>query len=431
MLDLKLFEGASGKQALEEYKKDLLNRGEELHSVDLCIELNQERKKHVFQTDLCRTELKELSQKIVISRKNNEPAQALTDQVKDVKQKLKDIQNELQSVENELKQILLRLPNRCDSSVPKGQNEDSNVLVKSVGEKTQLSFFAKSHDQIGEDLDILDFKRASKVSGARFVFLKGQGALLERALLQMMMDMHSQEHGYTEIIPPFLVNAQSLIGTGQFPKFSTEVFHIQDYDLRLIPTAEVPLTGYYAGEILKEDELPICFVGYSPCFRAEAGSYGKDTKGLVRQHQFNKVELVQFVLPEQSYECHETLTRHAERVLEKLELPYRRMLLCAGDMSDSASKCFDLEVWLPGQKKYREVSSCSNFEDFQSRRSNIRYRGRHDKSLKFVLTLNGSGLAIGRSLLAILENYQQEDGTVRVPKALQNYMGGLKVLGRK
>jgi seryl-tRNA synthetase len=295
--------------------------------------------------------------------------------------------------------------------------------------KRTFSFKPKEHFELGEKLGILDFERGGKVAGARFTFLKGAAAQLERALIQFKMDLHSREHGYEEMIPPFIVNSQSFVGTGQFPKFKDDVFHLAGTDYHLIPTAEVPVTNFYAEEILKETDLPIKFVAYSPCFRSEAGSYGKDTRGLIRQHQFNKVELVMFCHPEKSYEMHDQLTGHAEKVLQLLELPYRVMSLCSKDIGFGAAKCHDLEVWLPGQNAYREISSCSNFEDFQARRANIRFKGNDPKSkTQFVHTLNGSGLAIGRTLIAILENYQQEDGTIQIPKALAPYMGGLSVI---
>ncbi|MCB0367946.1 MAG: serine--tRNA ligase, partial [Bdellovibrionales bacterium] len=278
--------------------------------------------------------------------------------------------------------------------------------------------------ELGEKLNIIDFERAGKVTGARFAFLKGAGARLERALIQFMMDLHSQKHGYMEMIPPFIVNSPSLLGTAQLPKFKEDLFHLDGYDYFLIPTAEVPVTNYYAGEILSESDLPQKFCAYSPCFRSEAGSHGRDTKGLIRQHQFNKVELMVFAHPDKSDEMHEALTSHAEEVLRQLELPYRRMLLCTGDMGFGSAKTYDLEVWLPGQSEYREISSCSNFEDFQARRANIRFKSQGGKP-QFVHTLNGSGLAVGRTLIAILENYQTEEGSIKVPKVLSPYMGGL------
>ena len=319
--------------------------------------------------------------------------------------------------------IALVLPNKPHSSVPVGSSEKENKILKTVGEPTKFSFKAKEHWELGETLNIIDFDRAAKVTGSRFAFLKGAAAQMERALIQFMMDTHANRHGYTEIIPPFMVNSNSLLGTGNFPKFKEDVFALTGTDYYLIPTAEVPVTNYYNNEILDEKDLPQNFVAFSPCFRSEAGSAGRDTKGLIRQHQFDKVELMTFCHPDKSYEVHEALTTHAEQILLDLELPFRRMLLCTGDMGFGSARTHDLEVWLPGQAAYREISSCSNFEDFQARRANIRFLSAGGKP-QFVHTLNGSGLAVGRTLVAILENYQREDGSVAIPKALQGYMNG-------
>jgi seryl-tRNA synthetase len=311
-----------------------------------------------------------------------------------------------------------------NASVPVGDSDADNKIIHTWGEPRKFSFKAKEHWEIGEKLGVIDFERAGKVTGARFAFLKKGGARLERALMNFMLDLHTGEHGYTEMLPPFIVNYDSFRGTGQFPKFKQDVFHLTGFDYALIPTAEVPVTNYYREEILDEADLPQSFAAYSPCFRSEAGSYGKDTKGLIRQHQFEKVELMKFAHPSNSYEEHEKLTANAEEVLKRLELPFQRVALCSGDIGFGAAKCYDLNVWLPGQNAYREISSCSNFEDFQARRANIRFKAKGGKP-QFVHTLNGSGLAIGRTLIAILENYQNEDGTVQVPKALVPYMGGL------
>jgi seryl-tRNA synthetase len=324
--------------------------------------------------------------------------------------------------------------------VPAGKSEHDNVEVKVWGERTEFPFVAKPHWELGEALGILDFNRAAKISGSRFVVHFGQGARLERALANFMIDLHTREHGYTEVLPPFMVNSKSLFGTGQLPKFAEDLFHcddkgayepgkLQESDHWLIPTAEVPVTNIFRDETLDEGQLPISFCAYTPCFRSEAGSYGKDVRGMIRQHQFQKVELVKFVRPEDSEAEHELLTSHAETVLEKLGLPYRRMLLCAGDMGFSASKTYDLEVWLPGQQLYREISSCSNFEAFQARRANIRYKPTGAKKSELLHTLNGSGLAVGRTYLAILENYQQADGSIKVPEVLVPYMNGDTVIG--
>jgi seryl-tRNA synthetase len=327
------------------------------------------------------------------------------------------------------------VPNLPQDSVPPGKSEHDNVVQKTWGEKPELGFPALPHWEIGERLGILDFERAAKVSGARFVVHYGQGARLERALANFMLDLHTREHGYTEVLPPYMVNSKSLFGTGNLPKFAEDLFHCddkgsyepgkyQDSDHWMIPTAEVPVTNLFRDETLDESQLTTSFCAYTPCFRSEAGTYGKDVRGMIRQHQFQKVELVKFTTPDRSSEEHERLTRDAERVLELLGLPYRRMLLCTADMGFSSSRTYDLEVWLPGQDLYREISSCSNFEAFQARRANIRYRPAGAKKSEFLHTLNGSGLAVGRTYLAILENYQQVDGTVRIPDALLPYMNG-------
>lgn len=322
------------------------------------------------------------------------------------------------------------MPNMCHPTVPVGKSADDNKTVRTVGEPIKTNFKAKDHADIGVDLGIIDFDRAAKVAGARFSVLKGAGARLERALIHFMLDVQTKEHGYTEMAPPFIVNSASLFGTGQLPKFHEDLFHLKDTDYHLIPTAEVPVTNYYRDDMLKESELPLAYAAYSPCFRSEAGSYGKDTKGLIRQHQFNKVEIVKFSHPDKSYEEHERMTGHAETILKKLELPYKVMLLCTGDIGFGAAKCHDLEVWLPAQAAYREISSVSNFEDFQARRANIRFKPNDGGKPQFVHTLNGSGLAVGRTLVAILENYQNEDGSVQVPKALQPYMDGLTKIAK-
>jgi seryl-tRNA synthetase len=320
--------------------------------------------------------------------------------------------------------LLMTLPNKTHASVPVGKSGDDNVQVKMVGEPTQFKFKAKEHWELGEKLGLIDFERAGKVTGTRFAFLTGKGARLERALIQYFMDLHSDKHGYTEMIPPYIVNTPSYVGTGQFPKFKQDVFHLGGTDYYLISTAEVPVTNYYREEILKEEDLPMKFCAFSPCFRSEAGAAGRDTKGLIRQHQFHKVELMIFAHPQNSYEMHEALTSHAEQCLVELELPFKRMALCTGDIGFGAAKCYDLEVWLPGANAYREISSCSNFEDFQARRANIRFKSGQGKP-QYVHTINGSGLAVGRTLIAILENYQREDGSIAIPKVLQKYMGGV------
>ncbi len=426
MIDVRSLEKPEGA---EEYRRSLKNRGEDPKWVDKIAEMNQKRKQLITQQENLRANQNKVGEEIARMKRAKEDASELLKQMQGIAGQVKELGEKASEAENELHQVLLRLPNKLHDSVPTGEGADDNEVVRAAGVKRTFAFQPKEHFEIGEKLGILDFERAGKVAGARFAFLKGGAARLERALIQFKMDLHSREHGYEEMIPPFIVNSQSFVGTGQFPKFADDVFHLQGTDYHLVPTAEVPVTNFYANEMLKESELPIKYVAYTPCFRSEAGSYGKDTRGLIRQHQFNKIELVIFSHPEKSYELHEALTQHAERVLELLELPYRVMSLCSRDIGFGAAKCHDIEVWLPGQNAFREISSCSNFEDFQARRANIRYRGDGPKDKPhFVHTLNGSGLAIGRTLIAILENYQQEDGTVIVPKALLPYMGGMNVI---
>ena len=345
-------------------------------------------------------------------------------EMRTVSQKIKEQDEELKQLDEELQGFLLTVPNLPDPSTPLGSSENDNVQVRTWGEPRQLDFPAKPHWEIGESLGILDFERAAKLTGARFVIYRGAGARLERALINFMLDLHTDQHGYEELLPPFMVNRESMTGTGQLPKFEEDLFKLTDPEFFLIPTAEVPVTNMHRSEILKRGELPICYTAYTPCFRREAGSYGKDTRGLIRQHQFNKVELVKFVHPSESAVELEKLTANAEKVLQLLELPYRVMALCSGDIGFSAAKTYDLEVWLPGQSCYREISSCSSFGDFQARRASIRFREDDKAKPEFVHTLNGSGLAVGRTLVAILENYQQPDGSVVIPQALRPYMGG-------
>jgi seryl-tRNA synthetase len=364
--------------------------------------------------------------------------------IKDYKRQGEAFESATNVLDGDLQSLLQTLPNLPQDSVPVGASEHDNVVVKHFGTPPAFDFPAKPHWELGESLGILDFNRAAKISGSRFVVHFGQGARLERALANFMLDLHIRQHGYTEVLPPFMVNSKSLFGTGQLPKFAEDLFHcddkgpyepgkLQDSDHWLIPTAEVPVTNLFRDETLDESQLPISLCAYTPCFRSEAGSYGKDVRGMIRQHQFQKVELVKFVRPEDSDAEHELLTRHAETVLEQLGLPYRRMLLCTGDMGFASARTYDLEVWLPGQELYREISSCSNFESFQARRANIRYRKTNNTASKgksdFLHTINGSGLAVGRTYLAILENYQQADGTIRIPEALIPYMNGETVIG--
>jgi seryl-tRNA synthetase len=347
-------------------------------------------------------------------------------EMKDVSAKIKTLDDELKTVEEEFGNLLMTVPNLPHATTPIGKSEDDNVVVRSWGIPPVFDFPVKAHWDIGEDLGILDFERGAKITGARFCLSKGAGARLERALISFMLDLHTTEHGYTEVLPPFMVNRASMTATGQLPKFEEDLFRLVDPDFLLIPTAEVPVTNIHRDEILKKTDLPISYTAHTPCFRREAGSHGKDTRGLIRQHQFNKVELVKFVHPEESQAELEKLTGHAEKVLQLLELPYRVLALCSGDIGFSACKTYDLEVWLPGQNLYREISSCSSFGDFQARRAAIRFREEEKSKPEFVHTLNGSGLAVGRTLVAILENYQQADGSVIIPAVLRPYMGGME-----
>ena len=351
----------------------------------------------------------------------HDKAEPLIVEMREVSERIKGLDRELTDIQDQLAEVVRSIPNLCDDSVPKGNDDSDNVEIKLWGEIPEFSFTPKTHWEIGEDLGILDFETAAKLSGARFSLLKGFGARLSRSLTSFFLDLHTQKHGYTEVLPPFMVNSAAMTGTGQLPKFKQDLFKIEDWDLWLIPTAEVPVTNIHANETLSEEELPVKYTAYTPCFRSEAGSYGRDTKGLIRQHQFEKVELVKFTHPETSAAELESLLADAEEVLQLLKLPYRVVNLCSGDLGFSATKTYDIEVWLPGQNSYREISSCSNFLDFQARRAGIRYRPQGKKKSALVHTLNGSGLAVGRTLLAVLENYQQEDGTVALPEVLKPY----------
>jgi seryl-tRNA synthetase len=394
-------------------------------------ELDRERRARITQAESLQAQRNKLSQEVARSRKAGVDAAqvaAVMDQTRELKQETEELERSAAQAEEAMRALLIAIPNLTQDSVPLGNSEADNVEVLRWGQQPAFDFAPKPHWELGESLGILDFARAAKVSGARFAVYWGLGARLERALASFMLDIHTREHGYREVLPPFLVNSDSLFGTGQLPKFKADLFKCEDADLYLIPTAEVPVTNLYRDEVLEEAQLPISLVAYTPCFRSEAGSYGKDVRGIIRQHQFQKVELVKFARPDESNEEHEQLTGHAEEILRRLELPYRKMLLCTGDTGAASSKTYDLEVWLPGQALYREISSCSNFEAYQARRANIRYKPQGKNKTELVHTLNGSGLAIGRTWLAILENYQQADGSVRVPKALQPYMGGEEVI---
>lgn len=425
MIDIKLLEkkAENGTSYFDEYKQGLINRGATTDILDQVMKANVTRKEMINQAETEKAKQNKLSAEVGQLKREGKDASHILAQVEQLKARVKELELQAAETDAQVHNLLLTIPNKPHASVPVGKSEHDNKVVKTVGEAKKFSFKAKEHTELGEKLNILDFERAGKVTGARFTFLKGAAAQMERALIQFMMDLHSTQHGYTEMIPPFMANTASFTGTGQFPKFKEDVFQLTGTDYYLIPTAEVPVTNYYYGEILTEEQLPQSFCAYSPCFRSEAGSHGKDTKGLIRQHQFNKVELMTFCHPSQSYEVHEQLTAHAEKVLTTLELSYRKSLLCTSDMGFGSAKTYDLEVWLPGQNTYREISSCSNFEDFQARRANIRFKPKDGGKPQFVHTLNGSGLAVGRTLIAIFENYQREDGTIEIPKALRPYMG--------
>lgn len=404
--------------------QESLNRRRSDLDISPLLSLSERRREILKRAEQLKADRNRQSQEIGKLRALKQDTTEAQEGVRRMGDEIKGLDAELATVEAQLDELLMVIPNVLQADVPSGADSDENVQQHVWGVLPSFAFVPKPHWEVGEKLGILDFERAGKIAGARFSVLKGAGAALERALISFMLDLHTGEHGYLEILPPYMVNRKSMTGTGQLPKFEQDLFKLTgEKELFLIPTAEVPVTNLHADEELKEEQLPISYTAFTPCFRAEAGSYGKDVRGLIRQHQFHKVELVKFTHPERSAEEHEKLTRHAETVLEKLELPYRRMLLCSGDTGFASSRTYDLEVWLPGQGTYREISSCSNFGDFQARRANIRFRPAGGGKLQYVHTLNGSGLAVGRTLLAILENYQAEDGSVRVPGVLQKYMG--------
>ena len=422
MLDLKYI-----RNNIETIKTMLKNRNNDL-DISVFESIDDERREKLSEVEALRSRRNTVSEEIAVMKKNGEDASSLISDMKEVSARIKEIETGMGEIQEKLDQLVMVIPNVPHETVPVGRDENDNPVVRIWGEKRDFDFEPLSHWDIGENLGILDFNRAAKLAGARFALYKGAGSRLERALINFMLDIHTTEHGYTEILPPFMVNSASMTGTGQLPKFEEDLFKIQGSDHYLIPTAEVPVTNIHRDEILREEELPIYYTAYTPCFRSEAGSYGKDTRGLIRNHQFNKVELVKFCRPDNSYDELEKLTLNAEEILKRLELPYRVITLCTGDMGFSSAKTYDLEVWLPGQQLYREISSCSNFEDFQARRAGIRFKRKGEKGTELVHTLNGSGLAVGRTFVAILENYQQKDGSVVIPKALQPYMGGMEVI---
>jgi seryl-tRNA synthetase len=393
--------------------------------LDILQKCDEERRAILLEIETLRHQRNVVSDQIAEMKKAGDAAETPVAEMRAVSSRIKELDKELSLNQEKLDGILLGLPNIPHASVPVGNNEADNPVIKTVGEIPDFGFAPQAHWDIGNILGILDFDRAAKITGARFPLYFGAGAALERALINFMLDLHTGSHGYTETLPPFMVNRQSMTHTGQLPKFEEDLFQIAKWDYFLIPTAEVPVTNIHQGEILEEDQLPIYYTAYTPCFRSEAGSYGKDTRGLIRQHQFNKVELVKFCLPETSYDELESLLTHAETILQKLQIPYQVIELCTGDLGFAAAKTYDIEVWMPAQGKYREISSCSNFEDFQARRANIRLRRKGKKGTQLVHTLNGSGLAVGRTLAAVLENFQQADGTVIIPDVLRPYMGGM------
>ncbi|MED1206090.1 serine--tRNA ligase [Heyndrickxia acidicola] len=423
MLDIKFL-----RANFEEVKQKLQNRGEDLADFEKFEELDSRRRELIVETEQLKSKRNEVSQQIAQMKREKQNADHLITEMREVGDKVKQLDDELREVEGALEHLLLSIPNIPHESVPVGTSEDDNKEIRKWGDVREFEFEPKPHWDIATNLEILDFERAAKVTGSRFVFYKGLGARLERALINFMLDLHVEDHGYKEILPPYMVNRTSMTGTGQLPKFEEDAFLIESEDYFLIPTAEVPVTNYHRDEILNGDKLPISYAAYSACFRSEAGSAGRDTRGLIRQHQFNKVELVKFVKPEDSYGELEKLTGHAEKVLQLLELPYRVLSMCTADLGFTAAKKYDIEVWIPSYNSYREISSCSNFEAFQARRANIRFRREPNAKPEHVHTLNGSGLAIGRTVAAILENYQQEDGSVIIPKALRPYMRNKEVI---
>ncbi|EAD4126129.1 serine--tRNA ligase [Listeria monocytogenes] len=421
MLDVKLL-----RNNFDEVKQKLQNRGEDLGEFEKFGELDKRRRTLIVETEALKSQRNEVSQEIAKLKREKQDADAKIEEMRVVGDRIKTLDIELREIDEKLDMILMSIPNIPHESTPVGESEDDNVEIRKWGEVSEFDFEPKAHWDLGTDLDILDFENAAKVTGSRFVFYKKLGARLERALINFMMDLHSNEHGYEEMLPPYMVNRASMTGTGQLPKFEEDAFLIEAEDYFLIPTAEVPVTNYHREDILKAEDLPRKYTAFSACFRSEAGSAGRDTRGLIRQHQFNKVELVQFVKPEDSYAALEKLTGNAEEVLRRLELPYRVLSMCTADLGFTAAKKYDLEVWIPSYNSYREISSCSNFESFQARRANIRFRREPGSKPEYVHTLNGSGLALGRTVAAILENYQDADGSVRIPKVLQGYMGGIE-----
>lgn len=423
MLDIKRI-----RTDVEEVKKLIKLRGKGDFGIGEIVAIDAERREVLQKVEAMKNEQKTVSKEVPKLKKEGKDASAVLEQMKKLSEEIKNFDEIVKGLDEKLRSKLLEIPNTPNEKTPVGNSDEDNIEVRKWGEPRKFDFEYKAHWDVGTDLDILDFERASKIAGARFTVLKGYGAKLERALINFMLDLHTNEHGFYEVMTPFMVNRDAMIGTGQLPKFEDDMFHIPSKDFFLVPTAEVPVTNLYMNEIIDEENLPIYHTAYTPCFRKEAGSAGRDTRGLIRQHQFNKVELVKFVKPEDSYNELESLLNCAEEVLKRLELPYRVVRLCGGDLGFSAAQTYDIEVWMPSYDRYLEISSCSNFEDYQARRGNIRFRDKDTKKVNNVHTLNGSGLAVGRTLAAILENYQMEDGSVKVPKALRPYLGGVEVI---
>ena len=422
MLDIKFV-----RDNLDVVKTMLKNRNNPLN-LDGFSELEKKRREILNVTEQLKTKRNTVSKQIGAMKKAGEDTSAISAEMREVGNKISELDNQLRDIEAELRDILLHIPNIPKDDVPIGKDDSENPEVRRWGEPRKFDFEPKAHWDIGESLDILDAERAGKVTGARFTFYKGLGARLERACINFMMDLHANKHGYTEMLAPYIVNKDSMIGTGQLPKFAEDMFKLEGLDYYLVPTAEVPTTNYHRDEILSADKLPEYYSCYTACFRAEAGAAGRDSRGLIRQHQFNKVELIKFTKPEESWDELESMVNAAEDVLKILEIPYRVVLLCTGDMSFTSAKTYDIEVWMPAQNKYREISSCSNCLDYQARRANIKFRRDTKTKPEFVHTLNGSGIAVGRTVAAILENYQQEDGSVLIPKALIPYMSGVEII---
>lgn len=425
MLDLKRI-----RNNPEEIKKQLLNRGEdfELSVIDEVVSLDEKRRKILVEVEALKNKRNQDSGEIAKIKRSGGNADALVMEMKQVSDNIKKYDIQLSEINDKIEYIMLRIPNIPNPAVPEGKLDEDNVEIRRWMEPTKFEFEPKAHWDIGTNLNILDFERGGKVAGSRFTFYRGLGARLERAIISYYLDFHTEKHGYEEILPPYMVNRTSMTGTGQLPKFEEDAFRVANNDFFLIPTAEVPVTNFYRSEVLKGEDLPIKYVAYSACFRAEAGSAGRDTRGIIRQHQFNKVELVKFTKPEQSYDELEKLTNDAEDVLKGLKIPYRVVKICKGDLGFTATLKYDIEVWMPSYNRYVEISSCSNFEDFQARRVNIKYKETPKDKPQYIHTLNGSGVAIGRTVAAILENYQQQDGSVMIPEVLKPYMGGKDVI---